>query len=334
MQVLGRPDLAPGSHGDPGRLEEPALRDPVLGHVQRQPTGTDGPDRVDRVDDIGRDVFELIRHDIAPPGQAERPTDIVIARNDDPIGDADRGTVRIRIEDGDPVAHRPGRHADHPPELATAEDADRGRRHDGRPLDADAAMDLGDPRLLAVRVLVRLDRAVGHDAGLELRITLDEGGIGKQRVAERHVALELLGVGQDVAMDAELRAATNEGAHQHRPARWPWIGTWLRSEPQLPEHRRDSRDVLGSGRDGEIHDALAGQSGDGRAADVLDHQVRTALADELGDGARDLDRPRIPRLDRRGQSDVRPDRRVHRGSVDCAPMRHVIGRHALEVDVG
>ena len=61
-----------GATATPARLEEPPLGDPVLGHVQRQPAGTDRPERVDRVDDLGRDVFELVGHDVAPPGQAQR----------------------------------------------------------------------------------------------------------------------------------------------------------------------------------------------------------------------------------------------------------------------
>jgi hypothetical protein len=67
---------------------------------------------------------------------------------------------------------------------------------------------------------------------------------------------------------------------------------------------------------------------------VLDDQVGPALADQLRDGSGDLDRPGIPRLDRGDMALIRSDRRLHRGSVDCASMRHVIGRRAFEVDVG
>jgi hypothetical protein len=67
---------------------------------------------------------------------------------------------------------------------------------------------------------------------------------------------------------------------------------------------------------------------------VLDGEVRSALVDQLGDGRRDLQRPGVPRFDRRDPSLVRSDRWVHRGSVDCGPMRQIIGRRALEVDVG
>jgi hypothetical protein len=67
---------------------------------------------------------------------------------------------------------------------------------------------------------------------------------------------------------------------------------------------------------------------------VLDDEIRPALLDQLGDGSRDLQGPGIPRFDRRDASLIRPDRRLHRGSVDCGPMRQVIGRRTLEADVG
>ncbi len=327
-------DLAPWGDVHARGLEEPPLGDPVLGDMQRQPSGPDGPQLIDRIDDLGRDVLELIGHDVAQARESKRRPDVVIGTDDDPIRDAGSGAIGIGVEDDDAVAHRSGGEADHPTELAPAEDADRGRRRDRPPLDAELAMDVGDPGLLAVGVLMRLDGPAFDDPGLQRGVTLDEGRVGEQRVAERHVAVQLLAVWQDVAMDPELGPGTDDRSDEHRPAGRPWIGPRLTPEPQLVEHRRHDGDVIGGRRDREVDDALAWKPRDRGAADVLDDEVRAPLVDQLGDGRRDLQRPGVPRFDRRDPSLVRSDRWVHRGSVDCGPMRQVIGRRTLEVDVG
>ena len=92
--------------------------------------------------------------------------------------------------------------------------------------------------------------------------------------------------------------------------------------PSSLQHRRHDRNVGRRRGDRQVHDPLAGQPGNRRAADVLDRQVRATLVDQLRDGRRHLDRPWIPRFDCCGQSDVGSDRRVHRGSVEC---RHATG---------
>ena len=196
-------------------------------------------------------------------------------------------------------------------------------------------MDVGDPRLLAIRVFGgRLERAARDDPGLERGVPLDQPRIGEQRIAEREVAGQLLAVGEDVAVDAERGAGSDQRTNQHGPAGWPRIRAGLRAEAEVAQHRGHRRDVVRRRRDGQVDDALAGQTWDRGAADVFDREVSAALVDQLRDGGCHLDRPGVPRFDCRGQSDVGSDRRVHRASVDCAPMRQVIGRRVLEVDVG
>ena len=115
-----------------------------------------------------------------------------------------------------------------------------------------------------------LERTARDDPGLQRGVALDEGRVGEQRVAERDVAAELVAVGQDVAVDAERGAATDQRADQHRPAGRPRIGARLRPEPEFLQHRRHDRDVGRRRGDRQVHDALAGQPGNRRAADVLD----------------------------------------------------------------
>ena len=156
-------------------------------------------------------------------------------------------------------------------------------------------MDVGDPRLLAVRVLGSgVERAAGDDPGLQRRVPLDEGRVGEQRIAERQVPVQLLAVGQDVEVDAERGPGTDHRADEHRPARRPRIRSGLWSEPELAEQCRHDRHVVRRRGDRQVDDALAGQPGHRRAADVLDGQVGTALADQLCDGRCHLDRPAGP----------------------------------------
>ena len=267
-------------------------------------------------------------------GQPEGTADVVVARQDHAVGDRGCGAIGIRVEHDDPIAHRPRGQREHPAELSAAEDADRRRRDDRASLDTELAVDVGDPGLLAIRVLVRLDRAALDDPGLERGIAFDKRRIGQQGVPERDVAPELLRVRQHVAVDAERRSVTDQRADQHRAARWPRVRTGLGPEPQLAEKRGDRGHIIGGRRDRQVDDALAGQTRHRGAADVLDDEVRSPLGDELGDGRRHLECSRVPRLHGGGPTLIGPDRRVHRASVDSSPMRQVIGRRVTEVDVG
>jgi hypothetical protein len=68
---------------------------------------------------------------------------------------------------------------------------------------------------------------------------------------------------------------------------------------------------------------------------VLDDEIGAPIVDELADGGGHLGRSGVPGLDRRGQSDIGPDGWLtHGASVDWVPMRQIIGRRGLEVDVG
>ena len=123
-------DLAPGGDGATGALDEATFSQSVLGDEQRAVTRPHRESGLESLDDLGRDVLQLVGHDDAHVGQPKRGTHIVIGPDHDPIGDRRGWTVRVRIQDRDPVAHRPSRRTEHPPELAATQDADDGRWRD------------------------------------------------------------------------------------------------------------------------------------------------------------------------------------------------------------
>ena len=75
-------------------------------------------------------MLELVGHDVADLGQPQRRIDVVVAADDDQVGDGRCRATGIGVEHGDPVAHRARRHPEHAPELAASEDADRRGRLD------------------------------------------------------------------------------------------------------------------------------------------------------------------------------------------------------------
>ena len=75
-------------------------------------------------------MLQLVGHDVAQLGQPQRRPDVVVRADDQLIGDGGRRAVGIRVEDRDPIAHRACRLAEHPPELAAAQDADDRRRRE------------------------------------------------------------------------------------------------------------------------------------------------------------------------------------------------------------
>ena len=124
-------------------------------------------------------MLELVRHHIAPAGEAQGGADVVVRRDDLAVRQRGRGAVRIRIEHGDAIAERTRGEGEHPPELTATEQPDRRRRGDRQAFDTEPAMDVGDPGLLLVGVLVRLDETAFDDAGLERGIPGDELRIGQ-----------------------------------------------------------------------------------------------------------------------------------------------------------
>ena len=248
-ELIRGADLAPRRDGDAGAFDEPPLGEAVLGHDQRVAAGPDRPGRVDRADDVGGDVFELVGHDRAPFRQPLGGTDIVIRGEDQLVGDDGSRTVRVRVEDRDPIAHGPGRDGQHPAELAAAQDADRGRRIDRRRVVAQIREHGRDPGLLAERVLERAVDVVGDDLGLERGVLRQAFGIGAQGIPEGQVALQLGRPGLDVAVDAQRDPVLVDRADEHGPRRRPRVRTGLRLEPQAVEHLDDGRDVGRVGRD-------------------------------------------------------------------------------------
>ena len=118
----------PRRHRHAGRLDEPSLGEPILGHEQRLEPGPHGSPRRHRLHHGRRDMLELVGHDVRTVGKLDRGFDVVVRADDDAIGDRRGRAVGVGIEHPDPVAHRAGGQRQHPPELAAAEDADDGRR--------------------------------------------------------------------------------------------------------------------------------------------------------------------------------------------------------------
>ena len=143
-------DLAPrrGRHAQGG--DEAPFGEPILGHPQRtraRPHRDAG--RLDRVDESGVDVLQLVGDDGTAGRQGERPFDGVVGGRDHALGDRGGRAIRVGVEDRDPVAHRPGGEPQHPPQLASAEDPDRGAGGDrgARTGGRDARVAAHDPRV-------------------------------------------------------------------------------------------------------------------------------------------------------------------------------------------
>src|SRR6185312_4382586 len=105
-------------------------------------------ERIDGIDDRGSDVLELVRDDVAEPGKPQRAADVVVVAYDHAVRDRSGWTRGVWIEHRQPVAHGPRGEAEHPTELAAAEQADRRGRRDRQALHAEATVDVGDPGLL------------------------------------------------------------------------------------------------------------------------------------------------------------------------------------------
>ena len=127
---LRRRDGTPRGNRNAGPLHEPPLRQAVLRHAQWLEPRADRYPLDGGADDVEREVLKLVRDDVGVLRQVQRRLDVVVGTDNDPIRDRGGGTVGIGVEDHDPVAHRAGRKPEHPPELAAAEDADRGRGED------------------------------------------------------------------------------------------------------------------------------------------------------------------------------------------------------------
>ena len=155
-QVGRRPDLAPRRDLGTGRFREASLGQAVLGHGQRHAPGPDGDDGIDRCHDIDRDVLQLVGHDIAEAREPEGRPDIVVPGDDQAIGEGRGRAVGVGVQDGDPVAHRACGKREHPPQLAASKEADGGGRGDRGAVHAEPMLDVRDPGLLLVRVLVAL----------------------------------------------------------------------------------------------------------------------------------------------------------------------------------
>ena len=155
------------------------------------------------------------------------------------------------------------------------------------------------------------------DADLEVRVGPGQLRVGAQGVPEarRRGPAPPGRAGHGHGGGTWSRRRT-DGADQHRPRWRPRIRSGLRPEAELEKQRGDDWNVIGRGRDREIDDALAGQAGNGRAADVLDDEVRAALPDHGRHRCGDVGGARVPGQDGRGQ-DGHTDRVRGGLTVEC-----------------
>ena len=144
LQAEGRPEgdgslpeaghvghLAPGGGRQPEAGHEAALGEPVLRHAEGAAARADGDARgLDGVDERSVDVLQLVGHDGAAAGQLRRAHDGVVRGGHHPVGDRCGRAVRVRVKDGNPVAHRLRRAAEHQAQLPASEDADGGAGRD------------------------------------------------------------------------------------------------------------------------------------------------------------------------------------------------------------
>ena len=195
------------------------------------------------------------------------------------VGDRGRRTLRIRVQDGDPVAHRHG-----PPGRASVR-ADRRRGCRSSPADRSggASRRAGDGRR-------RSRPACGTCTG--------SSGDGRRRRSAD------LSAAYAATRSGSARRASRNARSRMTSSPRGWTCRWIRNrvpsttiEPTSigrvggngswpgcgPNPRSNSISATtgmssGSVAMTEVHDALAGQAGHGRAADVLDHEVRPRSA--------------------------------------------------------
>ena len=179
-QVVERAHFAPGRDRGSGAHEEPSLGEPVLGHPQRVETRPDVPLGIEIGDQVGVDVLQLVRDDVAAGGHLAGGPAVVVAADDHAIGHARRRAGRIGIEDRHAVAHPPRGHGQHPAELATAEDADGRARSQRLVALADAGQKIADEDRLAHRVADPRRHARGHDRSLHRRVRLTPSGSARR----------------------------------------------------------------------------------------------------------------------------------------------------------
>ena len=318
-------DLAPRRGMLADVADEPPLRQPVLGGAQR---GQAGAQRGQLAGGRGRleaHVLQLVGDDVAHRRQATRGLHVVVPPHDDLVGDGGGGAGRVRVEGDQPVAHGAGREPQHPAQLPAAQDADGGSRREGRrrvgrtPPDPEAVQRIDHEVALAQRVqLTRVALpGLGHDPLLGRGVGIAERRVGAEGVPEQHLLAQLpAGRRHHVAVDAERRAVVVHETGEHRPGRRERGEAPLAAEPEREQRVDQERDLVRRRLDPEVHDVLAGQAGDGGAADVLHDGARPRRRDQAGDLARDLDRPRVPRVVRGREALVGTDGQVrHRGQV-------------------
>ena len=142
----------------------------------------------------------------------------------------------------------------------------------------------GDPVVLGLGEGNRVSRAAGHNRPLEGHIPAAQDRVGTQGVPQAPHGGHLRTASWDhVHVDPVLTGPVAEGAPQHGPG-WRERRRTLGLEAEFEQGLGDGRDVGRLGGQEQVDDALAGQAGHGRAADVLGRGGRPTGGDE-GDQA-------------------------------------------------
>ncbi len=190
----------------------------------------------------------------------------------------------------------------------------------GRPPGHDPREDRLDPRPLPDRVHPPVGAVLRRQAPLLRRVVTAQPRVGAQGVAEVEVLADLRArLGDHVEMDRVHPAAPLHRAHEDRTGRRPRVRSALALEAEAHEPVGRPRHGLRRRDQHEVDDALPGEPGNGRAAEVLDPRVRQGGPDEVRDGGRHLRRTRVRGMDPEGALDVRTDdETAHRGSVGRA----------------
>jgi hypothetical protein len=146
----------------------------------------------------GRDLLDLERDHRAPARQVGRRVAVVERRRDHARGERARGAVRVGVEHVHVVPHRPRGHRGHAPELAAAEEADRGaREHRAGGVDVRHAPNAPRGRrrrerlrehLVAPRVAAGLQAGAERGVGGGHHLRGEQARVGRARLADRRAS--------------------------------------------------------------------------------------------------------------------------------------------------
>src|SRR5262249_13844929 len=130
LEVGGRAHRGGGRNPEARAREERVFSEAMLRRVEHGPLRPHRHDGGRGLRGRKGDVLEFESHDRDAAGERAHGLEVVVGRAHLDVGDLAGGAVAVGGEGVDPIAHPARREREHPPELAAAEDADRGPGED------------------------------------------------------------------------------------------------------------------------------------------------------------------------------------------------------------